>query len=280
MNLPIDHVTTAGSDLGRMQRAFADAGLTTDYGGLHSNGITHMAMLGFDDGSYVELISTLRSGLRAPWWPDQIARNGGPCAWCVHVPSLGTECERLRGAGVPVQGPTAYHRDRPDGQRVEWELAVLGAGQPGAVLPFLIRDRTPRALRVRPSASVSGTELTGVASVVIGVRDLAWSTALFEQVYGWTPRETRPEPALGATVVHLRHTPIALAAPIRARGWLAARLRQFGESPVAFLLRSRSLPSSAARLPAAQPGRWLGRPALWLDPDPACGGRLGITEET
>ena len=53
--LKIDHVTIAGPELAPMERAFAGVGLVTDYGGPHSNGVTHMAWLGFNDGSYNEL---------------------------------------------------------------------------------------------------------------------------------------------------------------------------------------------------------------------------------
>lgn len=278
MEIRVDHVTIAGSDLGRLQRAFANAGLATDYGGWHSSGITHMALLGFDDGSYVELISTAQPGARAPWWPEHIAGDAGPCGWCAGARDLSAECDRLRRLGVPVRGPSSHYRDRPDGRRAEWNLAIVGAGEPGVVLPFLIEDRTPRTLRVEPSAGVSGTELTGVARVVIGVRDLAWSAALFEQVYGWAPRETRRDEAFGATVVRMRGTPIALAAPL-GDGWLAERLAGLGECPAAFLLRSRQLKASATRLPSTRGGSWLGQPALWFDRDRLCGVRLGIIQE-
>ena len=63
--LKIDHVTIAGPRLEAMQAAFAGLGFTTDYGGPHSNGITHMALLGFRDGSYIELISSLEPGRMA-----------------------------------------------------------------------------------------------------------------------------------------------------------------------------------------------------------------------
>ena len=278
MEIRVDHVTIAGSDLDALRRAFADAGLATEYGGLHSNGITHMALLGFDDGSYIELISTATPARSAPWWPEHISGDAGPCAWCARVGNLGAECERLKQLGIPVRGPSSYHRDRPDGGRVEWDLADVGAGERGVVLPFLIEDRTPRTLRVEPSPSVSGTELTGVMRVVIGVRDAVWSAALFEQVYGWIRRETRPEPAFGATVVQFRGTPVTLAAPL-GDGWLAERLDRFGECPAAFLLSSGNLDASAARLPATRPGTWLGRPVLWFDRERLCGVRLGIIQD-
>ena len=80
MHLKIDQVTIPGSSLAEMDKAFADIGLTTDYGGPHSNGITHMSLLGFDDGSYIELISSLEPGKKdSAFWGEHIAGNGGPC---------------------------------------------------------------------------------------------------------------------------------------------------------------------------------------------------------
>ena len=191
MTIHIDHVTIAGSALARMQRVFAEVGLETDYGGLHSNGATHMALLGFADGSYVELISTFVAGTQSPLWGAHIAGDGGPCGWAVATDDPGLEAARLKGLGVPVRGPFPLNRRRADGALVEWDLVYVGDGEPGATLPFLIKDRTPREWRVQPSASVAGTELTGVAVVVLGVDDLATSVDLFRRVYGSTRSRTR-----------------------------------------------------------------------------------------
>ena len=63
--MKLDHVTIAGSSLDRLRDAFARIGLATEYGGAHANGVTHMALLGFDDGSYIELASTVKPGWRS-----------------------------------------------------------------------------------------------------------------------------------------------------------------------------------------------------------------------
>jgi hypothetical protein len=119
-----------------------------------------------------------------------------------------------------------------------------------------------------------------VAVVMIVVRDATWSVGLFEQVYGWTLRDVRPDPALDAIIVHFRDTPVALAAPEpKARaGWMVERLDRFGEAPAAILLRSSDLKQSARRFPATRAGTWLGRPALWFDPGRLGGTRLGVIE--
>jgi hypothetical protein len=276
MELQLDHVTVAGPDLAVLQQRFAAAGLAAQYGGLHSNGVTHMSTVGFDDGSYIELISTAEPGRPAPWWNKQITLDGGPCAWCVRSSDIGTEAQRLKEWGLPVRGPSPFHRERPDGTKVEWELAFPGAQEAGAVLPFLIQDRTPRELRIQPAPSVHQTELAGVATVVIGVADLVWNAQLFQQIYGWVTRETRPAPELEATIVSFIGTPVALATPISSSSWLASRLAKFGDSPALFLLQSRDLTASATRLPAVSHGTWLNRPALWFEADQLGGTHLGI----
>ena len=74
IQLTIDHVTIAGSTLATLEAGFAAIGLTTDYGGPHSNGVTHMSLLGFDDGSYIELISSMQPGQKDNvFWGEHIA---------------------------------------------------------------------------------------------------------------------------------------------------------------------------------------------------------------
>ena len=48
----------------------------------------------------------------------------------------------------------------------------------------MIQDKTPRELRVKPSASVKGSALNGIAVVVIGVKDLDAAIASFRKAYG------------------------------------------------------------------------------------------------
>lgn len=279
MSLPdIDHVTVAGSDLERLRAVFAGVGLATDYGGPHSNGITHMALLGFSDGSYLELISTLQPGAESPVWNRHIREDGGPAAWAVAVADIGAETERLRAAGVPVVGPSPWHRVRPDGVRIEWDLAFPGDGPTGSTLPFLIQDRTPRELRVRPSACLEGTKLTGVSAVVLGVRSLDGAVAAFRRAYGWPRPQVTSAPVLAATVASFAGTPVLLAAPATARSWLTDRLARFGESPCAFLIHSRDVGASARRfgLGESDLDDSLGCPVLWLGRPGDSDGTAGI----
>lgn len=185
----IDHVTIAGHDLDPLRAAFASVGLASDYGGPHSTGGTHMALIGFDDGSYIELIAARepgQAGAIESTWTAQIAGDGGPCAWAARTSDIAAETARVGALGVPVRGPVAMERTRPDGTLLRWELAYLGVETAGATLPFLIQDRTPRAWRVQPSASVAGGPLRGVAQVILGVAALEPAAETFQRVYGWS----------------------------------------------------------------------------------------------
>jgi hypothetical protein len=272
--MKIDHVTIAGPDLEPMRAAFARVGLETAYGGLHSNSVTHMALLGFEDGSYVELISTVDAGAESPIWPAHIAGNGGPCAWAIDVEDLTGEQARLAALGIPARGPIPLSRRRADGRLVDWELVYVGEGQPGATLPFLIHDRTPRGWRVAPTASAGRAGLTGVARVVLGVEDLAGAVTLVREALRLGEPSTWEDEGLGATLAFFRESPVVLATA--AAGWLRERLDRYGPSPCAFLLRARDLGETSARLGLSRVTAWLGKPAAWLDPAALNGTRLGV----
>ena len=277
ISLNIDHVTVAGSELGPLEEAMAGLGLAADYGGPHSNGVTHMALLGFNDGSYIELISTLEAGPQETvFWGAHIAGNGGPCAWAVRVEDVAAEAERAAALGVNVEGPAYYHRRRPDGRLVEWDLAFLGDEGAGATLPFIIKDITPRDWRVRPSESVADGLLTGVARVVLGVADLEAAAALFRRLYGWPPPRRSDDAEFGARLAGFDGTPVILAAPLNGHAWLAERLARFGPSPCAYLLGTQDFEAAQQRYGLVRDSAWFGRRLAWLDPARLHGFRVGV----
>ncbi|GAB3419523.1 VOC family protein [Haloparvum alkalitolerans] len=235
MDLRIDHVTVAGRDLDRLTEAFEAAGLPVAYGGQHSNGVTHMAIVGFRDGSYIELISTVEDGAASPWWDSAIGEDGGPCAWAVGIDGIAATTATLRDRGVTVEGPAAFQREREDGTLVEWDLTYLEEGDPGARLPFLIEDRTPRERRVQPTGDLASSPVHGVDTVVIGVPDLDDAVEAFETAFDAAEPTRHACEDLDATVASFPGLPVTLARP-RGDGWLADRIERFGASPAAYLL--------------------------------------------
>lgn len=261
----IDHVTLAWSRLDPLIDAFEGVGLPLAYGGEHGNGVTHMSLLGFDDGSYIEVISTVEPGARSPLWPDQIAGDGGPAAWAILVDDVAGQAKRAIDAGLSIEGPVTMTRDRPDGHILEWDMGFIeGKGQ---TVPFVIGDRTPRDWRVTPTEAVAGGPLTGIGEVVIGVPpDKA------DRITTWFRRFLRyPQPVVeanewfGARLESFPGHPVTLAVPTETEGWLADRITRYGASPCAFLIQTPDLGGVDDRYAIGETGRWFDRRTAWFD---------------
>src|SRR5271154_1509048 len=167
--LEVDHVSVCGSNLDTLRQIFTDVSLAPELGGPHGNGITQMASIAFDDGSYIELIAPIKPGASAgSEWAKFMSDDAVTCAWAVGTNVLLQEVDRLKKAGIPVTAPERGSRKRPDGMSVEWMTSIVGSGTPGSTFPFSIEDQTPRAWRVQTSASVQGAPVSGVEAVVIG----------------------------------------------------------------------------------------------------------------
>lgn len=270
----IDHVVFAGPDLERLREGFEAMGFRPEYGGEHSNGITHNYTVGFDDGSYVELISSLEPGQESPWWDTPIRNGAGPCAWALPVEDIEAETERLEALGIPVDGPTYYNRERPDGVLVEWDLTVVGDGELGSRLPFLVADRTPREHRITPSDGVRDTELVGVTEVVVCVADLEAAVDGVRRVFDTGAPERRDAPDFGGELAGFETAPVSLASPTADDSWLVDRLDRFGDLPCAYLIGSEDVAASADRFALSEPNEWFGREVRWMDSD--LPGRLGV----
>jgi hypothetical protein len=291
-SMKIDHVSIAWSSLGPLQKAFESVGLKTDYGGVHSNGITHMSLLAFDDGSYIELISTVKPGVLSPSWPKHIVENGGPCGWAMEVSDLAKEVKRIKNLGIPAIGPDDYYRKRPDGVLVEWQLAFLGDEEPGATLPFLIRDKTPRDYRVKLSPSVSSSgrkpgssKLFGVEKVLLGVKDFEDAIELFRKIYGWKePARVDENSQLrelfgSATLTDFEEAPVVLVSSQEKGNWLDNRLEKFGNSPCAFLIGLTDIAKTEHELDLSRSQPWVGkRRAAWIPTSKLNGIRLGFID--
>jgi hypothetical protein len=274
--LKVDHVTICGADLGALQDAFARLGLAAEYGGPHASGGTHMAVIGLQDGSYVELVAPLKtSAVTESGWSKLMLAKAGACAWAVGSADIQKDVDALRNAGLPVDGPFPGGRRKPDGKVLEWRTAALGTQQAGAMLPFMIQDGTPREWRVRPSASAGQSGLSGVAAVVLGVKDMDAAVSLFRKAYGWPVPAREDHPEFGARLAYFPGTPVILAGAAEADGWLAKRLQELGDCPVAFLLGGPDFDKGSAKGRPA-PRTWFGLKLAWFDAEKLQGARVGV----
>ena len=275
----IDRVVFAWAHLEALAGAFASAGLTTDYGGIHTNGATHMATLGFGDGSYLELISVRQPGQQAPVWQHHIATNGGICAWSVSVGDVHRISDRLRALGMPVDGPRSSSRRRPDGEKIESEIAFVGAEGMGSLHPFMITDRTPRENRVRLSDSVDGSGLAGLHSVVLAAPDAEAAAIELQRVYGAGEPVDIDAGAFPGRTVQLHGEPVAITSPASDDDWVAKRLRTYGPTPCACLVRSTNVAASRRRLPLSEPTRFGDRDVAWISSETLQPLRIGVVAE-
>lgn len=276
MTRTIDHVTFAGRDLEAMRAAFEAAGFEPVYGGTHSNGITHMYLVGFDDRSYVELISKNDPEATAPWWDEQIDADAGAAAWAVPSADIAADSQRLADAGFEVDGPEAFSRDRPDGGVVEWELTAVGSGEQGTTYPMLIMDHTPLDRRVDVTAPAAETGLAGLATTVVGTDSFGSTVRGFERYFDVERAADVEQPGFGARVVRFDDAPVAVAEPLDDDSWLADRIDSLGTLPCAYLLEPADLEAALDRFAVGESTDWNGDAAHWFDVD--IGGRLGVLE--
>ncbi len=219
MPLTFDHALVTVPSLADACMDFAAAGFTVTAGGRHEGTPTENALVLLEDGTYLELFAlrdpTLRDELRARrTWRDVdplgrrfLAAFLGPygVADCIFRTS-GMEryvsAAKLRG--VPVDGPFAMGRERPDGVRLAWKLGLPLSRE----LPFLIEDVTPLERRI-PDAPERRTHANGaraVAVVEIAVGDVDSALEQWRQwldVSAVSRREDGAEVQVGALRIRL-----------------------------------------------------------------------------
>jgi len=272
--LEVDHTSICGSNLDTLRQMFTDVGLTPDFGGPHGNGITQMAAVGFDDGTYIDLIAPVKAGATSGSnWAKFMSEDAVTCAWAVGTNVLLQEVDRLKKAGIAVTTPERGSRKRPDGMSVEWMTADVGSGTPGSVMPFIIEDETPRAWRVQTSASVQGAPVAGVEDIVIAVSNLDASIATFRKAYGWSEPMTENQKDWGK-MAYFPGEPVILVAS--SWGWTSDRIGKFGESPVAILLASKDFAAAVKKYKLSGTKTWFGQKVAWFDTGKLKGVRLGV----
>ncbi|WP_267163975.1 VOC family protein [Halovenus salina] len=273
MGITVDHLPFACTDLEATAAEFERLGLEPEYGGVHDNGCTHMSVLGFEDGSYVELIAERDRGDHG-FWPEHIRADAGPAAWCVRVPDIVAECHQYLDTGVTVSGPLYGSREREDGRLVEWDRAEFGTGDRRLLFPFAIEDRTPLSYRVSPSPSVAGGPLTGIGVIVLLGEDPETVVEALRERYRWPEPVTSVVEGFG-TVASVPGVPVAAVGPETER--LAARLEQFPPGPCACLLATDDLDAAREAHPLGETHNWPdGRVAFFESEQ--LGRRLGVVE--
>ena len=163
----LDHVVLVVLDLAVAVADHRARGFTVTPGGEHAGGLTHNALVGFQDGSYLEIIAfhDLAAARGKHSWAPVAERGGGWADFALSSSDLRQDLAAL--GDLLARPPEDGGRTRPDGVAIAWRVARLHKP-----LPFLIQDVTPRELRVPGGdAAKHANGTTGVASIVIGATD-------------------------------------------------------------------------------------------------------------
>lgn len=181
MSLVLDHVVILVAELEAAIANYSALGFTVQRGGTHADGATHNALVGFADGSYLELIAFLKPAPTHRW--AGYAQRGieGFIDFALLPGSVGAVVQAAQSRGLAYQGPFDGGRVRLDGQRLVWQTGT----PPTPELPFLCGDVTPRSLRVvEGDVRVHANGVTGVASLSVAVHDLDASLARYGALLG------------------------------------------------------------------------------------------------
>jgi hypothetical protein len=163
----LDHVIYVVLDLAAASDEWRKRGFTVTPGGEHAGGLTHNALIGLEDGSYVELIAfhDVAAAKGKHGWQPVAERGGG---WADFALLSNDLLKDAHGLGeLLLRPPEDGGRTRPDGLAIAWRSARLRSP-----LPFLIEDLTARELRVpHGEAAKHANGTRGIASVDLGARD-------------------------------------------------------------------------------------------------------------
>ena len=235
----IDHIVIAVNDLDTAIAGYTQLGFTVVRGGRHSGLGTHNALIAFADGAYFELIAFIPPlPASRHWWYSALADGGGLVDFCAQSDDLEGDAAAFRVAGAEIGAPFAMDRKRPDGYTVSWILATTEGASRG-IVPFFIRDTTPRDERV-PRDRTHPNGAIGVRSLALAVSDTAALAQIYTNALGESAVsiERADLDAYGVRVMLGPHE-LQLLAPNSPAGPIADRIRTRGPSPFEVTLNLR-----------------------------------------
>ncbi len=166
----IDHIVIAVKSLERAIKTYRGLGFTVVEGGKHPYG-SYNALIGFADGSYIELLGFYEESPDHPWWDLLHERGGGLVDFCLATDDIRADHAAFRAQGVECSELVEGGRSRPDGYTVKWiNNKIMGEWQ--GLIPFIIEDVTPREERL-PRETDHANGVTGIHSIALATDDVA-----------------------------------------------------------------------------------------------------------
>ena len=195
MILGIDHIVIAGPDLDALASAFAAIGFNVAAGGRHPIG-SYNRLIGFEDGSYIELLSFYEDSPAHYWWEAVHGRGGGLIDFCMRTDDIEADYALFRAQGVRMSPLVGLSRLRDDGYRLAWRNNEIRGLYQG-LIPFLIEDETPRSERV-PKETRHDNGVIGIDSITLVASDIDLARRIMSAALNQPGQPTR-DAALNAS---------------------------------------------------------------------------------
>ena len=177
----IDHIVIAVHSLERAIKTYRGLGFTVVVGGAHPYG-SHNALIGFADGSYIEVLGFYEESPAHPWWDLLHERGGGLIDFCMATDDIANDHRAIRAQGVLCSDVIEGGRARPDGYTVKW-INNKVEGESQGLIPFIIEDVTPRVERL-PSETAHANGVTGIESIGFATKEAARIAGIMSAVTG------------------------------------------------------------------------------------------------
>lgn len=235
-----DHAIIAVTDLDAALADFQALGFNAFYGGQHADGKTHNGLIVFADGGYLELLAPVNPAFLSTMetvdlssFLDFVTRGDGWAGFALEVDDIDVAAGAMRERGLPITGPEANGRQRPDGEEIAWRTVAIDDSR----TPFFITDDTPRVLRVPDDAETinHANGVTGVTGVTIAVQKLEKGIERYQAILGTAPQPGPIMIAADTASFTLGDFTITLAAPADYSSPLHEYIQKRGEVP--FMIR-------------------------------------------
>lgn len=247
----IDHVVIVVNDLVQATKSFESLGFTVTFGGHHEHRPSSNALIPFADGAYIELVGFRPhpEPLVDPWW-TLLETGEGLADHALRTKRVVKDIARLTNQGFSARGPIAGGRNRPDGKRVDWQIARVDTVE-NARPPFIIEDITDLSLRVPAGESAihaNGVDRIVGVTTVVGSIDPA--KKLYDAVTGQSGETTTPsiEGSTSAMRYSLGNQWLELVQPADSGSALRNYLELRGSGPYEFTLGSSNSTDSTLQI--------------------------------
>jgi catechol 2,3-dioxygenase-like lactoylglutathione lyase family enzyme len=233
----IDHLVIVVNDLDRAARDYEQLGFTVVPGGRHPVG-SHNMLISFADGSYLEIIAFYREARDHRWW-SPLQKGERLVDYCLQTDDLHGDTKKLRDAGVVINDPVPWSRQRPDGYELKWLLS-LATGSHRGVAPFLIEDVTPRVERI-PRDFRHANGAAGIGTLTIAVEEFSTAQRWYEAALGAAATAFADE-MVGARGIYFTVGPhiVEFVKPAEPQSPLVDWLRAYGPSAYGATLKTDS----------------------------------------